>query len=82
MVTVYGKADCPQCAATRRTLEIKDVPFEYVDLDLKPAAADALRSRGLRQLPVVVDGPVMWTGFRPDLIVAASRHLRGGEAAS
>ncbi|WP_371743658.1 glutaredoxin domain-containing protein [Herbiconiux sp. SALV-R1] len=74
MVTVYGKADCPQCAATRRTLEIKDVPYEYVDVDLDPAAADVLRSRGFHQMPVVVAGTTVWSGFRPDLIVGESRR--------
>lgn len=69
------------CAATRRTLEIKDVPYEYVDVNVNRASAGFLRSLEIHQLPVVVDGPGLWTGFRPDLIVEASRRLSAKRAA-
>jgi glutaredoxin-like protein NrdH len=76
MVTVYGRSGCVQCDATIRTLEIKGVEHQYVEVDQVPAAAAYIRSLGHLQLPVVMAGPMQWSGFRPDLIVEAAR--RGG----
>ncbi len=73
MVTVYGRSNCPQCTATTRTLEIKDVDHVYLDVEQYPDANDFLRSLGHQQLPVVIAGPTHWSGFRPDLIVALAR---------
>lgn len=75
MVTVYGRSGCVQCDATIRTLEIKEVRHHYFNVDeLGSEAEDFLRSLGHQQLPVVVAGPVHWSGFRPDLIVELARR--------
>jgi glutaredoxin-like protein NrdH len=74
MVTVYGRSGCAQCDATIRTLEIKQVEHQYVEVDQVPAAAAFMRSLGHLQLPVVIVGPMQWTGFRPDLIVEIARR--------
>jgi glutaredoxin-like protein NrdH len=74
MVTVYGRSGCVQCDATVRTLEIKKVEHQYVEVDRTPAAAAFIRSLGHLQLPVVIAGPQHWSGFRPDLIVDLARR--------
>jgi glutaredoxin-like protein NrdH len=74
MVTVYGRSGCVQCDATIRTLEIKSVEHRYVEVDRVPAAAAFIRSLGHLQLPVVMAGPMQWSGFQPDLIVEMARR--------
>ncbi|WP_440711657.1 glutaredoxin domain-containing protein [Herbiconiux sp. YIM B11900] len=76
MVTVYGRSNCAQCTATKRTLEIKEVEHVYVDVEQHPKACDFLRSLRHQQLPVVIAGPAHWSGFRPDLIVALALRSR------
>ncbi|SDZ56543.1 glutaredoxin domain-containing protein [Herbiconiux ginsengi] len=76
MVTVYGRSDCAQCTATKRTLEIKEVEHVYLDVEQFPDVCDYLRSLGHQQLPVVIAGPAHWSGFRPDLIVAVALRSR------
>jgi len=39
-----------------------------VNVDQVPDAAETLRARGFRQLPVVIAGETSWSGFRPDMI--------------
>jgi mycoredoxin len=42
-VVVYGTRWCAQSQMVRRYLERLGVPYEYVDLERDPAAADRLR---------------------------------------
>jgi glutaredoxin-like protein NrdH len=74
MVTVYGRSGCVQCDATIRTLEIKEVTHQYLNVDELPESGSFLRSLGHQQLPVVIAGPIHWSGFRPDLIVRLARQ--------
>jgi len=67
-ITIYTKTDCVQCHATKRAMESRGVAFDLVSLDQHPEAADDLRARGFRQLPVVVTEQESWSGFRPDMI--------------
>ncbi|WP_279051999.1 glutaredoxin-like protein NrdH [Cedecea davisae] len=75
-ITIYTKTDCVQCHATKRAMESRGFTFDLISLDQNPEAADDLRARGYRQLPVVVTEQESWSGFRPDMInrlsVAAS----------
>ncbi|MGX5027895.1 glutaredoxin-like protein NrdH [Enterobacter asburiae] len=67
-IIIYTRNDCVQCHATKRAMESRGVAFEMVNIDLVPDAADTLRERGFRQLPVVIAGDTSWSGFRPDMI--------------
>ncbi|NIF50019.1 glutaredoxin-like protein NrdH [Enterobacter sp. Ap-1006] len=75
-ITIYTKDDCVQCHATKRAMESRGFAFDMINLDQCPEAADDLRAKGFRQLPVVVTEAESWSGFRPDMInrlcVAAS----------
>ncbi|MBM6608765.1 MULTISPECIES: glutaredoxin-like protein NrdH [Leclercia] len=67
-ITIYTRNNCVQCLATKRAMENRGVSFEMVNVDQVPDAAETLRARGFRQLPVVIAGETSWSGFRPDMI--------------
>lgn len=68
IITIYTRNDCVQCHATKRAMESRGVAFEMVNVDSVPDAAETLRAKGFRQLPVVIAGETSWSGFRPDMI--------------
>ncbi|MBV6362739.1 glutaredoxin family protein [Mycobacteroides chelonae] len=66
-VVVYTKPGCPQCTATKRSLDRAVVPYRSVDVTADPAARDEVLALGYSTLPVVVvEGGQHWSGFRPD----------------
>ncbi|MDN8600626.1 glutaredoxin-like protein NrdH [Citrobacter sp. S2-9] len=67
-ITIYTRDNCVQCHATKRAMESRGFDFEMVNVDRLPDAAETLRARGFRQLPVVIAGETSWSGFRPDMI--------------
>lgn len=68
IITIYTRNNCVQCHATKRAMESRGVAFEMVNVDSVPDAAETLRAKGFRQLPVVIAGETSWSGFRPDMI--------------
>lgn len=68
IITIYTKENCLQCHATRRAMESRGFTFEIINVDSHPEAAESLRARGFRALPVVIAGDSSWSGFRPDMI--------------
>lgn len=73
-ITIYGRADCHQCAATARKAEDLGLTFVYVDVDEDIASAARLIAADHRTLPVVEAGGQVWTGFRPDLLAKLERE--------
>lgn len=70
-VVVYTKPGCPQCTATKRSLDRSRVPYDSVDVTADPAARETVLALGYTTLPVVVgDDGQHWAGFRPDRITA------------
>lgn len=69
-VTVYSKANCPQCDATKRALQNKGIGFNAVDLTVDAEALEKVRGLGYAAAPVVIAGDDHWSGFRPDKISA------------
>ncbi|WP_172193331.1 glutaredoxin domain-containing protein [Actinomyces faecalis] len=70
-VTIYSRHDCPGCALTQRSLAVKGVSFEVVDLDERPELVAELRQQGLTALPIIQTPDGQRTaGFRPDRIKA------------
>lgn len=79
-LTVYSKTICQPCRATKRKLDLVGLPYDAVNVDETPEAADYLIEKGYRETPVVeltLDGEVArtWTGYRPDLIEALAREV-------
>lgn len=72
-ITIYGRADCVQCKATKTKAEELGLTVHYVDLDEHPDTAHQLRMEGFRSIPVVKAGDHLWTGYRPDLLSGLMR---------
>ncbi|CAL9608921.1 Putative glutaredoxin.1 [Nocardiopsis dassonvillei] len=54
-IRVYGADWCRDCRRTKQQLTELEVPFEYVDLENDPAAAERAREiSGRTNIPVVV----------------------------
>ncbi|WP_030149519.1 glutaredoxin domain-containing protein [Mycetocola saprophilus] len=70
IVTVYSKADCRQCDATKRWLTSHNVDFEVDDIT-EPGNLAAVKALGYQAAPVVMvsNGDVRadrhWSGFDP-----------------
>ncbi|WP_278262831.1 glutaredoxin domain-containing protein [Nocardia sp. AG03] len=75
-ITVYTKPQCPQCDATKRTLDNLGFAYRVVDLGQDTDARERLLSMGFRGVPVVEAGNVRFTGFRPDKLESLSGVLR------
>ncbi|QEW01812.1 NrdH-redoxin [Microbacterium lushaniae] len=54
-VTMFGADWCRDCRRTKAQLDELGLPYEYVDLEADPAAADVAREiSGRTNIPVVV----------------------------
>ena len=70
--TLYTKANCVQCKATKKALDkkglIEGVDYQAVYVDQDAAALEQLKELGYLQAPVVITENDAWSGFRPDKI--------------
>lgn len=70
--TLYTKANCVQCKATKKALDkkglIEGVDYQTVYVDQDSAALDHLKELGFQQAPVMITENDAWSGFRPDKI--------------
>ena len=67
-VTVHSKPACQQCTATIRKLTKEGIAHTVVQLTDETTAA--FIADGHMQAPIVVAGKRVFSGFRPDLIMA------------
>jgi glutaredoxin-like protein NrdH len=65
-VTVFTKANCVQCEATKRHLDKIGVSYDIVDVTNDIAALDRLISLGYRSAPVVLADNDSWAGYMPE----------------
>lgn len=72
--TLYTKANCVQCKATKKALDkkglIEGVDYQTVYVDQDSAALEQLKDLGFLQAPVMITENDAWSGFRPDKIAA------------
>jgi glutaredoxin-like protein NrdH len=61
-----------QCRATKRYLKAQHAEYDFHDVDIEPEAMAYVQSLGALQVPVVEAGDQRWSGFRPDLLLAAA----------
>ena len=70
--TLYTKANCVQCNATKKALKkkglVEGVDYQAVYVDQDAAALEQLKELGFLQAPVVITENDAWSGFRPDKI--------------
>lgn len=70
MVTVYTpETACANCAATKRALEKKNIPYTVEVLGEEHPQREEFRAEGFTAFPVVVTDAGSWCGFRPDKIL-------------
>jgi glutaredoxin 3 len=64
-VVIYGKDTCPYTLAAREDYEQRGVPFRYVNVKKQPAELQRMLelTRGLRQVPVIVEDGRVTIGF-------------------
>jgi glutaredoxin 3 len=64
MILIFGKDSCPYTQAAIREHREQGMPFEYVNVT--KSAADLQRmlgySKGVREVPVIVDGDTVTIG--------------------
>ena len=64
-VLIYGKDHCPYTAAAREDYAKRKVAFEYIDVlaDGTKLKEMLKHSKGVRKVPVIVDGASVTIGF-------------------
>ena len=64
-VTIYTKPGCPYCAAAKRDLEERGVPYEEISTENNPKAVEEVKrlSGGKSIVPVLVSGEEVKVGF-------------------
>ncbi|HET8765123.1 MAG TPA: glutaredoxin family protein [Rhodanobacter sp.] len=67
-VTVYAKANCPQCTQTRREMDSLGIAYAVVDLERDSAQRSRLIAAGYRTAPVVESDAGAWSGYQPERI--------------
>jgi C_GCAxxG_C_C family probable redox protein len=64
-VTIYTKPRCPYCAAAKKDMEERGVPYEEISTENNPKAVEEVRrlSGGKSIVPVLVSGEEVKVGF-------------------
>ncbi len=87
-VRLYTLSTCPWCRKAKSFFEEREVPFEFVDVDLlegeeKEAVIDRVREiSGSLQYPVAVIGESVVTGYNPKKYTTLLEQGGGKEATS
>jgi mycoredoxin len=62
-ITFYGAGWCSDCIRSKAYLEKHNIPFDYIDIDTTPGAADKVVeiNKGIRSIPTIVfpDGTIL-----------------------
>lgn len=62
-LTIYSKANCPFCDQAKRLLDLKDISYTEVRVDLDPSAKEFIVSEGHRTVPqIYLDGKLFVEG--------------------
>jgi glutaredoxin-like protein NrdH len=77
-VVLYALSTCVWCKMTKQYLKDNEIEYEYIDVDLcqeedKQKIREHIQSKGgpLSYPTTIVDGKVVITGFRKDLLKEA-----------
>jgi glutaredoxin-like protein NrdH len=62
-VTLYSKPACTQCNQTKRDLQKYGISYTEIDVTVDEEAFNALKERGVQQMPAVETGDDFWTGY-------------------
>jgi len=71
VIKVYATAWCGDCRLAKHVLDANEVPYEYIDIDDSPEAAELVQriNGGLRSVPTILfpDGRVLVEPTRAEL---------------
>lgn len=56
MYKVYGKEVCPNCDKAKALLEMKDLQYEYIDIEEDEEGYNMLKWYGFRSVPQIWKG--------------------------
>lgn len=71
-IKLYTQPRCQPCKATKRWLDNRGITYQEVDVTTHPDDAEAIKSLGFKQAPVVIvstgdpETDLMWSGFDPN----------------
>ncbi|WEV44612.1 glutaredoxin-like protein NrdH [Streptococcaceae bacterium ESL0687] len=65
MVTVFSKNNCMQCNMVKKWLNDKGAQFKEINLDEQPEYITQVKEMGFMAAPVVSNGEIAFSGFRP-----------------
>jgi len=75
-VTVYTQPNCVQCDRTKRFLDLKEVPYEAIDITENEEAYNFVVTLGYKSVPVVsTDDGDVWSGFRLEKLANLANML-------
>ena len=68
MLTIYSKANCPNCVNAKNFLRAKQIDFEEKNIEIDSEAREFLLSQGHRSVPQIYFGNRLfvesgWTGL-------------------
>lgn len=73
-ITVYTKPNCVQCEQTKRFFDVKNVPYEVIDITENQEALEKVVGMGFSSAPVVITDTTQWAGFRYENLIQAVRQ--------
>jgi glutaredoxin-like protein NrdH len=76
-VTVWTKAQCPQCDMTKKVMKREGIEFEEMSLEAHPLVLSSFKDQGFLGAPIVRTDTKTWSGFRLDKIKSLASHLFG-----
>lgn len=54
-ITIYGKPNCPQCQMAKQYLDVRNIPYDYKQLDVDFVREDVMAiAPHARSYPVIV----------------------------
>lgn len=66
MITVYTTQTCAYCVMAKKYLDMKNVPYETVDLTDEPEKRQELVNKtGYTTVPIITDGEEYIAGWNP-----------------
>jgi len=75
-ITLWTKASCVQCDATRREFDRRGIIYQVKRLDRSPKAVERFIAMGLTAAPIIESDDRRWSGFRLEKIKSLEYHLK------
>lgn len=77
MLKIYGRPSCSNCQTTKKILDAKNTPYEWVDVDENPEIIAWIRKNGWTPLPMIETGDERWNGLNINKLNEYIQKYRG-----